>query len=186
MNALKRDPIGISYVVWTAVAVATTWLIHEFAHWSVGEILGNNMVMTLNTSYSLNGRYAKSWHPHLISAAGPVITMLEAIVCYFLIRKTDNKLIFPFLLTCLYMRALAGFMNLINLNDEGRISQALGLGAFTIPFVVFAILFYLAFAVVRQQAYKTRLVVITVLLIMLFSSLLILSDQTMKVNIISG
>ena len=187
MNEInRRESIGISYVMITAVAVAATWIIHEFAHWGVGELLGNNMVMTLNSSYPVSSQYEKSWHAHIISAAGPLVTILQAIVCYFLLKKTENKLFFPFLLTCLYMRALAGIMNLINLNDEGRISQALGLGAFTIPFLVFGILFYLVFSAIREREYKTKLVVITALLIMLFSSILILSDQMLQLILIHG
>ena len=100
MNELRRDSIGISYVMLTAIAVLSTWIVHELAHWSVGELLGNNMAMTLNTSYSVNSQYGQAWHAHVISAAGPLITLLEAIAFYFLIRKTENKLFFPFLLTC--------------------------------------------------------------------------------------
>jgi FtsH-binding integral membrane protein len=170
----------------TALAVLITWLTHEFAHWTAGEILGNTMVMTLNTSYPINSTYGQAWHQHVISAAGPLVTILEAIIVFFLIRKTGNQLLFPFLLTCLYMRTLAGGMNLINLNDEGRVSQALGLGAFTMPFIVFGILFYITFATIRDQRYHTKLVVITVLLIMVFSSVIILADQMARVVIISG
>lgn len=186
MTDLERKSIGISYVILTAVAVLGTWLIHEFAHWTAGEMLGNTMVMTLNTSYPINSSYVQAWHQHVISAAGPLVTICEATIFFFLIRKTGNQLFFPFLLTCLYMRTLAGAMNLINLNDEGRISQALGLGAFVIPFIVFGILFYLTFASIRDQGYKAKLVVITVLLIMLFSSALILTDQMIRVTIING
>jgi hypothetical protein len=186
MTEERRESLGISYVVITAVAVATTWIVHEFAHWSVGELLGNNMVMTLNTSYSVNARYVHAWHEHLISAAGPLVTILEAFVFYVLIRKTDNKTFLPFLLTCLYMRTLAGAMNLINLNDEGRISQALGLGVFTIPFIVFGILFCLVFLSIQQRGYTTKQIVTTTLLIMLFSSVLILSDQMMRITIINA
>ncbi|HEU5290748.1 MAG TPA: hypothetical protein VFU05_08915 [Cyclobacteriaceae bacterium] len=184
MTEVRRDSLGMSHVIITAVAVVTTWIIHEFAHWSVGELLGNNMVMTLNTSYPVNAVYSQPWHEHLISAAGPLITILEAIVFYFLIKKTNSRTFFPFLFTCLYMRTLAGVMNLINLNDEGRLSQALGLGTFTIPFLVFGILLYLAFTVVQEKNYKTKHIVITILLIMLFSSILILSDQMMRLTII--
>lgn len=186
MSESKREFIGVSYVIVTAIAVITTWLIHEFAHWSVGEFLGNNMVMTLNTSYPVNAQYHQPWHQYLISAAGPLLTILEAIIFYFLIKRTGNQSFFPFLLTCLYMRTLAGAMNLINLNDEGRISQALGMGAFTMPFIVFGILFYFNFNVIKKHAFKTKLIVITVLLIMLFSSIVILSDQMMRLIIIKG
>jgi ABC-type spermidine/putrescine transport system permease subunit II len=83
------------------------------------------------------------------------------------------------------MRTLAGFMNLINLNDEGRISNALGLTPAFLPAVVTGILFYLVYTTIKAQHYKIRLVTSTVLLIMLFSSILILSDQAFNLVLIN-
>ena len=74
----------------TLVAVAVTWLVHEFAHWSVGELLGNVMVMTLNTCYPKSGNYLADWHEVAISAAGPLITILQAFIFYFLLQKDKN------------------------------------------------------------------------------------------------
>ena len=182
----SNNGAGVSflYVFITLLAVVVTWLIHEFAHWCTGEILENQMIMTLNTSYPVLGKYQHVWHEHLISAAGPIITLSQALVAYCLMRRNSSIYVFPFLLTCLYMRTLAGIMNMINLNDEGRISNATGLGSFTIPFVIFGILFYLVYRIVQERKLKARFILITTLLIMLFSSALILSDQFFKIILI--
>lgn len=162
----------------------STWLVHEFAHWSTGELLGLDMAMTLNGTHSTDG-HPKDSHETLISAAGPIITLLQAIVFYFLLKKSDSgSLLFPFLLTPLYMRTLAGIMNIINLNDEGRISRDLGLGSFTLPVLMFVVLFYLGYDVVKTRKLNTRVVIITTLLIMLFSSILILSDQAFTIRLL--
>lgn len=185
MSQLKgQTKISFTYVLVTLAAVIVTWLIHEFAHWSTGELLGNEMVMTLNTSYPKAGRYLKDWHATIISAAGPIITLIQAIIFYFLLRKDGDKLLFPFLLTCLYMRSIAGMMNFINLNDEGRISRDLGLGSFTLPVVIFGILFYLVYSISTAKKFGTKLITITTLLIMLFSSILILSNQSLKIIVL--
>jgi hypothetical protein len=52
-------PLSVKYAAITFVAVGVTWLLHEFAHWTTGEALGNSMVMTLNACYPKNGQYAE-------------------------------------------------------------------------------------------------------------------------------
>ncbi len=180
----KQARISFTYVLVTLAAVIVSWLIHEFAHWSTGELLGNEMVMTLNTSYPKAGIYLEDWHGTIISAAGPIITLIQAIIFYFLLKKGAGKFLFPFLLTCLYMRSVAGVINFINLNDEGRISRDLGLGSFTLPFIIFGILFYLVYSMASTKEYGAKFITITTLLIMLFSSVLILSDQAIKIIVL--
>jgi hypothetical protein len=176
--------VYFKYVLITILAVIFTWTIHEFAHWMTGELLGNTMIMTLNTCYPASGKYLEDWHATIISAAGPAITLLEAIIFYVILKRNQSNLLFPFLLTCLYMRALAGFMNIINLNDEGRISKALGIGVFTLPILVVAPLLFLVYDIVVTKNLKAKTVGLTAFLIMLFSSIIILSDQIFKIQLL--
>ena len=185
MNDSKPLPAITGRVVLvTAIAVLFTWMLHEFAHWLAGEALGNNMIMTFNTSYPATGRYLAASHDNIVSAAGPIVTLFQAVVFYFLLKKEKNRSLFPFLLTCLYMRTLAGVLNIINLNDEGRISKDLGLGAYTLPIVVVAILFYLVYSTAKRNSYTIKFMAGSVLLIMLISAVIILADQAMKLRII--
>jgi hypothetical protein len=184
MNDSKPLPAITGRVVLvTAIAVLFTWMLHEFAHWLAGEALGNNMAMTLNTSYPVTGHYLAASHDSMVSAAGPIITIIQAGIFYVLLKR-NRAALFPFLLTCLYMRSLAGVLNIINLNDEGRISKDLGLGTYTLPLIVVAILFYLVYRTVKSKGYSIKFIVGTVLLIMLFSSIIVLADQAMKLRII--
>ncbi|MBC3539521.1 hypothetical protein ACFSC6_18520 [Rufibacter sediminis] len=175
---------NLKYVLATLAAVVFTWLLHEFAHWTMGELLGNPMTLTLNSSYPTSGRYADASHYNLVSAAGPMITLLQAFIVYLLLKRKELRWLFPFLLTCLYMRFLAGAMNMINLNDEGRISHSLGLGTYTLPLLVIGILGYLTYATCQTRGYKARLTALTFLLIMVFSSGLILADQAWKLHLL--
>jgi hypothetical protein len=172
------------YVLATLIAVTFTWTLHEFSHWITGELLSNDMIMTLNTCYSKSGQYIKNWHSIVISAAGPVVTIIQAFVFYYLLKFRSDKSLFPFLLTCLYMRLLAGIMNLINPNDEGKTSLDMGLGTFTLSILVVGILFYLTYDISKIRGFKTKLITTTTLLIILFSSIIILTDQTLKVIIL--
>lgn len=168
----------------TALSVLFTWLLHEFAHWCTGEWLGNTMTMTLNASYPTSGSYVAPWHDIVVSAAGPVITLIEAILFYVLLKRSASNAAFPFLLACFYMRLLAALLNFINLNDEGRISRDLKLGVFTLPVLITGVLFYLTYAVVKTKSIKTKHVVLTLLLILFFSSVLVLADQAWKLKIL--
>lgn len=177
--------INFKYVLAILVAVIFTWILHEFSHWTAGELLGNDMIMTLNGCYPKSGQYRENWHSTVISAAGPIVTLIQAIVFYSLLKVKSEKLLFPFLLTCLYMRFLAGVMNFINPNDEGRISTDLGLGVFTLSILMVGILFYLTYAASKAKGFQSKFVVSTILLIMLFSSVVILSDQALGVKILN-
>ena len=180
----QTQKITIKYIVITLFAVAATWILHEFAHWATGELLGNNMAMTLNGGYPIIGEYKEGWHKMAVDIAGPAITIIEALIAWLLIKNKNLIMLFSFLTTCFYMRLLAAGMNAINLNDEGRISNELGLGTFTIPILVSAFLFILMYDVSKSKHLTAKFITITFLLIMVFSSILILTDQALKVRVL--
>ena len=184
-TSVSQTGISFKYILVALAAVLFSWFVHELAHWATGEALGIDMAMTLNKSYSKSNGYSAGWQEMIISAAGPFITIVQAFLFYFLLRRNGSNLLFPFLLTPLYMRTLAGVMNFINLNDEGRISRDLGIGPLTLPLIVFALLFFLVYRRSSQNEYTGKFITTTVLLIMLFSSVLILVDQAMRIIIIS-
>jgi hypothetical protein len=167
------------------LAVLFTWLIHEFAHWAMGTSLGNDMVLTLNTAYPKGMRYAAAWQATIISAAGPLVTIVQAFICYMLLKRGTSAWAYPFLLTCVYMRVVAGAVNIVNLNDEGRISNALGLGTFTIPVLVAGLLVYLTYTTIKARKIPAKTTAITLLWIIVFSTILILVDQKFKIKLIS-
>lgn len=82
------------------------------------------------------------------------------------------------------MRFLAGLMNFINLNDEGRISVFLNLGIFTLPILVSGLLFYMTYKVSVKWSLGWPFQLYTTLSIMLISSALILADQFIGIQII--
>ncbi len=175
MEQLKTYLLHAGAVI---LAVAFTWLIHEFAHWAMAKALGYSPVMTMNT-VSLNGtHYREDWHALLVSAAGPIITIIQAALVYWwLAVKGWQRWLYPYLFLALYTRALAGAMNMINLNDEGRIGHDLGIGDYTLSIIVSAFLFMLVWKATQREKPGWRFVTYTLFLIMLFSSILILSDN---------
>ncbi|HVG12638.1 MAG TPA: hypothetical protein VM843_06510 [Flavisolibacter sp.] len=180
---MNKSKITFQYVLISAAAVFITWILHEGAHWAMGEALGYNMTMNLNSVSLANGAYRNN-DEHIVSAAGPMVTIIQAIVVFLKMQRASRLSWYPFLFVPLYMRILAGLLNFINLNDEGRISKAFGLGTFTLSIIVCGFLFYLVYNASRKAGYGAKLQWATVLLTMLFSSILVLADQFFNLRII--
>ena len=175
---MNRILTGLTYAGVVLLAVCFTWGIHELAHWLAYKALGYDAVMTLNTVSLQNGEIQREWHEILISAAGPVITIVQALVVYrWLAKRGWMANLYPLLLVPFYMRLLAGVMNVINLNDEGRISHFLGIGDYTLSIAVCALLGALVFKISRKYKPGWKFQVPTVVLMMLFGSVLVLADQ---------
>jgi hypothetical protein len=174
---MKNLNQNLQYVLVAALAVFLTSLLHELAHWTTGELLGNRMAMNLNAAYPVSGVYLKPWHAHIVTAAGPIFTVLQGFFVYLLTQKYKNKFLYLFLFTPFIMRTLALFMNFLNPNDEGRISLALGLGLLTVPILVCSILFLLTWRVSRQDDYSVKLNALNTVLVVFFFSVLILTTQ---------
>jgi len=179
----KANRVDTKYLLVTGLAVALSWTIHEFAHWSAGTFLGYDMAMTLNKVFPVNGQYSSSSHYQIISAAGPLLTLAEAIVIFVIMRRMEIKLLYPFLFTCLYMRFFATIISFRNPNDEARISKSLGLGTFTLPIIMTAILLLLVYKVSLQYGFDIKFNIINLGLIIFFSSFIILADQFFHVRL---
>jgi hypothetical protein len=82
------------------------------------------------------------------------------------------------------MRLLATIISLLNPNDEARISQSLGFGTCTLPLLVTAFLFVLLYKTAARYGFSKKFNGSALLLIMLFSSLIVLSDQFLKLRLI--
>jgi hypothetical protein len=180
----EDNKIDIRYVVVTGISIVFTWVLHEFAHWSTGELLGYKMSMTLNKAFPVNGKYSSDSHYLIISAAGPLITLVEALIVFLIMRYSRRIILYSILFSCFYMRFIAMILNIINLNDEGRISKSLGLGTFTLPVIMCAILFLLVYKISVLYGLKIKFILINIGLVIFFSSVIILTDQYFNIRLI--
>lgn len=177
--------LTFSYILAVTVAVVFTWIIHEFAHWLTSELLGYETIMRLNGTSPANGENVNDWHKILISASGPLVTILQGLVAFIILKNQSwNKFIYPFLFTAFYMRLLAGFMNFINPNDEGRIGTFLDIGTFTLPLIVSGLLFFMVYKISKKFNLGWKLQLWTTLIVMVASSILILSDQFFGIRLL--
>ena len=184
-DALKTQKISITYVAVVLATVLFTWFIHEFAHWTAYKSFGFDAFMSFNKAGVRGNEFPNTTQQLWATAAGPMITLLQAIIAYFILQKKGcNKYIYPLLFTAFYMRFLAGIMNVISPNDEGVISQYFGLGLFTVSIVMSAILFWMVFKTSKKYQLTVKFHLFTTLLIMFFSSVLILTDQFIKIELL--
>ena len=131
MRKYRRVDAGF-YGVFALVAVAS-YLVHEAAHWLVGTALGYSVSYGVNSVVPATPMTAGD---HIMmSAAGPAVTLLMALVAFIFVMRRDSLTAYAVLYFALFMRAVAAGISLFNLNDEARISDMLGLGAWTLPAV---------------------------------------------------
>ncbi|MBQ0735511.1 hypothetical protein [Aquimarina celericrescens] len=169
--------INIKYILITAVAVVSSFFFHELAHLVAGELLGYPMKMTLNSTFLAEGEYANPWHQQLVSAAGPIFTIVISFVFFYIIRKTNNTYLYPFLFFGFYMRFMAMIISIIHPNDEARISAWLGLGYWILPLLVCFTLLFLIIKISKEQKYTIKFNLINYLLTSVFVAGVVLTDQ---------
>lgn len=181
---MADQKVTLKYILAGLTAIIFTWIVHEFAHWTTSELLGYESIMRINGTSYVQGENPTEWHRTLVSISGPIITVLQGLIVFLILSKTKwNKYLYLFLFTAFYMRLLAGLMNFINLNDEGRISVFFNLGIFTLPIVVSGILFLMVYKISKRYTLNWKFQLWTTLLVMIASSILILSDQFLHLRI---
>ncbi len=141
------------YIKLFLVGVAT-FAVHEFFHWIAGIALGYEMVITPNRVFSTTS--TSFVDRQIISFSGPFITYIQAFIGYLLVRNRQSLIGFAMLYMAFFMRFLAALISLLNPNDEARISQDLGIGLWTLPTIIIALLFLLVFFASRRLKLTVR------------------------------
>ncbi|WP_160114619.1 hypothetical protein [Aquimarina sp. AU474] len=169
--------INIKYILITALAVVLSFFFHELAHLVTGELLGYSMKMTLNSAFLSEGIYESEWHNQLVSAGGPIFTIISAFFFFYIIRKTKNIYWYPFLFFAFVFRLMAMIVSIMNPNDEARISYWLGLGYWILPLMVCFTLLFLIIKTSKEQGYNLKFNLINYLLGSVFVTAIVFLDQ---------
>lgn len=129
------------YLIFIPVAYIS-YLFHEFGHWVIGELLGNNMVYSLNYVWPVTGHYISSSHELYVSIGGPAFTILFSIIFLLIIEKYQTVYVYPFVFFQMFMRFFSLVFGEFHNQDEARISSLLGIGTYTIAIIVLIILLF--------------------------------------------
>ncbi len=136
-----KGQLQAKFIPTFVLAGIVTFLIHEAFHWLAGAALGYDMVITPNRVWSLSPMLPH--HEMLMSAAGPVITNILAIIGYWKVKNRNSTTGFAYLYMAFFTTLLAMGVSIFNPNDEARISRDLGIGMWTLPTIVVAAQFCL-------------------------------------------
>lgn len=152
--SLQKSALPPKFYVTLFFVGIGTFFVHEFAHWLTGIAIGHDMVATPNHVWSRNPMSALD--QSMVSSAGPVITIAQGIVGFWLVKRRRSQFGFALLYMAFFMRLLAAGMSFFNPNDEARVSQLLGFGIWTLPLIVVAGLFGLLVSASRNLKLRFR------------------------------
>jgi hypothetical protein len=124
-------------------AAYITYLFHEFGHWSIGEILGNDMAYSLNWVWPKNGHYLAAEQGVYVSIGGPAFSILQALIALIIIEKFKYVYAYPFLFFTFFSRFFSLVFGGFSKQDEAHISASLGIGTYTVAILVIVILIIL-------------------------------------------
>jgi hypothetical protein len=108
------------------------------------------MVMSVNDARPAAGESLSAAESQLITAAGPLLTIVQALAGFVLVQRTGRRGFYALLFAALFMRLAAAFVSFWHPNDEARLSLAWGLGRWTLPALVVIGLLALAIGASRR------------------------------------
>lgn len=123
---------------------------HELGHLAAAKALGYEAVLNLNSVRTIG--LDDPVHGLIITGAGPLLTIGQGLLGYYLIRSDGRAMLGLGLLVCAAVQRLfAAILSLIaNPNDEMRMSVELGLGSWTLYAVILAGLWWLVWRGVKR------------------------------------
>jgi glucan phosphoethanolaminetransferase (alkaline phosphatase superfamily) len=140
--------LRMPFYAWLLAAGLLSYLLHEAAHWLAGAAFGFSMEFHLNGVKYLSA--SLPWQRAVMDAAGPLVTIVQALVAYRLAMRTQAPQAYAFLYFAFFMRLVAGLVSVMHPNDEARIGLFLGIGKWTLPLLVAAGLLLLVWKASRR------------------------------------
>jgi len=142
---------------------------HELGHWLVGEIFGNDMVLSLNGAKPKSGQYVENTLLYILFG-GVCFTILLALIFWYVIEK--YKVIYAYSFVILnFIHRLFPQLIKFDFQDEAKISALLGVGKYIIAAIVLISLFLVTWRASRvlKLNYKDNLLCAIVSIICLLS-----------------
>jgi hypothetical protein len=140
MPTRPENTLDLKFILLFIPAAFVTYLFHEFGHWSVGEILGNDMAYSLNYVWPKNGQYIAASHDLYVSIGGPAFTILQSMFALLIIEKHRSLYTYPFAFFPMFNRFFSLLFGGFSKQDEARISATLGVGTYTVAIIVLLVL----------------------------------------------
>ena len=148
---------------------------HELGHWIVGEILGNDMLLSLNGVRPKSGQYIENTDLYVI-CGGVFFTILLTLISWCIIERYKVIYLYPVVFFSFLFRLFPQILS-FDSQDEAKISAILGIGKYTISAIVLILLFLIVWRTnhVLKLNYKDNLLCTLVSIICIF--LVVITDE---------
>jgi len=140
-NDLKESQINWNVVISFTPIAFITYIFHEFGHWVLGELLGNDMTLRLNNSAPESGYFINDSSALWSAIGGPLFTILQALLFLFITWITKSIYTYSISFFAVFSRFYSIIFGGITLQDEARIASLLGTNMYFIAAIVLLILF---------------------------------------------
>lgn len=133
-----------------------TYLFHEFGHWTLGELSGNDMILSLNNSSPRSG-YFNGDLPALLSAiGGPLFTVLQGLVFLWLTGLTRSIYAYSLTFCAVFTRFFSILFGGIDRQDEARIAFMMDINKYLVAAFVLAILALILWRAMRLMKLELK------------------------------
>ena len=155
-NDLKESKINRK-VVFSFIPIAFfTYFFHEFGHWTLGELLGNDMTLNLNNSAPRNGHFINDSHALWSAIGGPFFTIIQGLIFLLIVMITNSIYAYSIAFFAVFSRFYSIVFGGIDLQDEARIASMLNINKYLIAAIVLTIVFLILWRCNRIMNLKLK------------------------------
>ena len=140
MLADSQKATNISFFLFFIPVAYASCLFHELGHWSVGEVLGNRMMYSLNYVWPANGHYLREGQDVYVLIGGPAFSVLEAIIALLIIEGYRALYAYPFAFFPMFNRFFSILFGGFSKQDEAKIAVPANTGSYVVAILVLVIL----------------------------------------------
>jgi hypothetical protein len=135
-NDLKESQIDWKVTMAFIPIAFLTYLFHEFGHWTFGELLGDDMTLSLNNSAPRNVYFNNDLSALWSAIGGPTFTIIQGLIFLLLTWLTKSILAYSVAFFAVFSRFFSIVFGGINLQDEARIASMLNINKYLIVALV--------------------------------------------------
>ncbi|HVN57255.1 MAG TPA: hypothetical protein VMT63_03060 [Bacteroidales bacterium] len=139
-NDLKESLIDWKVIIAFIPIAFGTYMFHEFGHWTLGELTGNDMTAGLNYATPRNGNFLHGPDALWSAIGGPLFTILQGLIFLLVTWLTKSIYAYSAAFFAVFSRFFSIFFGDFHLQDESGIASLLGVYKYSIAALVLIIL----------------------------------------------
>lgn len=155
-NDLKESQIDWKVMIAFIPIAFFTYLFHEFGHWTFGELLGNDMTLSLNNSAFQSGQFIRESDALWSAIGGPFFTIIQGLIFLLITWRTKSSIAYSTAFFAVFSRFFSIVFGGINMQDEATIALMLGINKYLIVATVLTILFLILWKCTHIMKFKLK------------------------------